>query len=70
MLTKPSHVVFKEKDDIITQNLNNVKTTGSTVNIYIVYKISLKDITSNNALRNSLFGATKVSNTSTNDPQK
>ena len=46
------------------------KTTRSIVNIYTVYKLSSKSITSSNALRNSLFGATKVSNTATKDPQK
>ena len=46
------------------------KTTGSFVNIYIAYKTVSKNITSTNALRNSLFGATKVTNTSTKDPQK
>ena len=70
MLTKPSHVVFEEKDEIITQKTSEAKTKGSIVNIYIFCKISSKSITSTNVLRNSLFGATKVSNTSTNDRQK
>ena len=63
MLTKPSHVVLEEKDDIITLKTSKAKTAGSVVNIHIVYKITSKDITSTNVLRNSLFGATKASNT-------
>ena len=35
-----------------------------------MYKLSSKSITSSNALRNSLFSATKVLNTTTKDPQK
>ena len=53
------------EDDIIVQSKSDAKTTRSVVNIYIVYKISSKSITSSNVLRNWLFCATKVSNTAT-----
>ena len=43
----------------------------SIVNIYIVYKLSSKTISSSNALKNSLFGATEVTKpNNTTDPQK
>ena len=35
-------------------------SSNPILNIYIVYKLSSKSITSINALKNSLFGATKV----------
>ena len=63
-------MVFEKKDDCLIQKTIEAKTTGSIVNIYIAYKTVSKNITSTNALRNSLFGATKVTNTSTKDPQK
>ena len=62
--------MLKEKNEFSIQNDGDGRYTGSVVNIYIVYKTFSKDITSTNVLRNSLFSATKVSNTSTNDPQK
>ena len=46
-------------------------TTKSIVNIYIVCKLSIKSISSCNALKNCLFGATEVRKpNNTTDPQK
>ena len=43
----------------------------SIVNICIVFKLSSKTISSSNALKNSLFGATEVTKpNNTTDPQK
>ena len=70
MLTKLSHVVFEKEYDIILQRTSNAVTIGSLVNIYIVCKTASKSIISTNTLTNSLYGATKVTNTSTKDPQK
>ena len=70
MLIKPSHVVLEKENDIIVQRTSNAVTIDLFVNIYIVYKTASKSITSTNALRNNLFGATKVTNASTKDPQK
>ena len=38
----------------------NMISSNPIVNIYIVYKLSSKGVTSSNALKNSLFGAIKV----------
>ena len=70
VLAKPCHVMFEKKDDCLIQKTTEAKTTGPIVNVYIVYKTVSKNITSTNALRNSLFGAIKVTNTSTKDLQK
>ena len=67
------HACVKFDNDYIsfTQRKENMVNTGAIVNIYIVYKVSSKGITSSNALKNSLFGTTKVTMpTNTKDPQK
>ena len=68
--TRPFHVTLKGKNEFFIQSDGDGRYTGSVANIYIAYKISPKNITSTNALRNSLFAATRVSNTTTKDPQK
>ena len=47
------------------------KKSRSIVNIYIVYSLYQKTISSNNVLKNCLFGATKVTKSGDNkDPDK
>ena len=70
-LIKPAYVIFSKEDDFFQQDKLNVIATGSIVNIYIVYKLSLKTISSSNALKNCLFGATEVKKpNNTTDPDK
>ena len=70
-LIKPAYVALNKKDEYFLQKDSEVITSGSIVNIYITYKLSLKSIGSNNPLRNCLFGATKVTKPDdTTDPDK
>ena len=64
-LIKPAYVIFSKKDKL------NVIATGCIVNIYIVYKLSLKTISSSNTLKNCLFCAIEVKKPNNNtDPDK
>ena len=68
---RPAHVVFSKKDVFFPQKSDSVIASKSTVNICITYRLSSKPIRSSNALKNSLFGATKVIKpNSTTDPHK
>ena len=55
---RPAYVIFNRKKSFFQQK--KVINSRSIVNIYIVYSVSLKTISSNNALKNCLFGATEV----------
>ena len=52
---RPAYVIFNHKESFFEQKEENIIKSKSIVNIYIVYSIS-----SNNPLKNCLFGATKV----------
>ena len=68
---RPEYVIFNHKRSFFEQKKENVIKTGSIVNIYIVYSLSQKTISSNNTLKNCLFGATKVTKPgNTTDPDK
>ena len=66
---KPMHVIFKGKGTLV-QNDNDVIAGGSIINIYIIYKTSLKTINSNFVFKNCLFGAIKITNTTNFDTYK
>ena len=68
---KPAYVALNKKDEYFQQKDSEVITSGSIVNIYITYKLTLKSISSTNALKNSLFGAIEVKKpNNTTDPHK
>ena len=68
---RPAYVIFNHKRSYFEQKKEDVINSGSIVNIYIVYSVSLKTISSNNALKNCLFGATKVTKPNdATDPHK
>ena len=71
-LIRPGYVIFSKSADFFQQDKSNVVVAKSIVNIYIVYKLSTKSISSSNALKNCLFGATEVkkNQNNTTDPQK
>ena len=62
---KPMHIIFKGKGTLV-QNDNDIIVGGPIINIYIVYKTSLKTINSNFVFKTCLFGAIKITNTTTN----
>ena len=62
----PSYIVFKN-GTLFYQNKNNATIGGRIVNM--VYRTSLKTISSSNALKNCLFGAIKKKK-SNHDPEK
>ena len=66
---RPSYIVFNN-GALLYQNKNDATIGGPIVSIYIVYRTSLKTISSSNALKNSLFGAIKITNTSSLDREK
>ena len=68
---KPIHVTFKD-GNFLNQLRSDVITNRPIVNIHIVYRLSLKIISSSIALKNCLFGATKIANRKAADeePQK
>ena len=67
----PEYVIFSKGADFFQQDKSSVIAAKSIVNIYIVYTLSTKSISSSNALKNCLFGATEVKKTNyTTDPQK
>ena len=63
---KPMHVIFKGKGTLV-QNDNDITAVGPIVNIYIICKTSPKTINSNFVLKNCLFGAIKIGNTTNSD---
>ena len=60
------HVKFSGKGNLV-QKENDAISGGPVINIYIVYKITLKTVTSDSVFKNSLFGRIKVSNTQESD---
>ena len=58
-LVRPTHVVLGP-DEYFSQNSNKVLTNNSILNIYIVYKLSPKTISTDNDLKNCLLDAIKV----------
>ena len=66
---KPMHVIFKGKGTLI-QDDNDIIAGGPRINIYIVYKTSLKTINSNFVFKNCLFGTIKIANTTNSDTDK
>ena len=58
---KPLHVIFKD-GSFLNQLKSDVIINGLIVNIYIVYRLSLKTISFSIALKDCLFGATKITN--------
>ena len=73
-MSKPirlAYVIFNHKESFFQQKKENIIKSKSIVNIYIVYSLSQKTISSNNALKNCLFGAIKVTKSGdTTDPDK
>ena len=70
-LIRPEYVIFSKDTEFFQQDKSNVIAAKSIVNIYIVYKLSTKNISSSNALKNCLFGATEVKKKTNNTyPQK
>ena len=68
---RPASVIFNKESRYLFQTKPDIIASGSIVNIYIVYELSSKTIGSINALKNSLFGATKVIKpNNTTDPHK
>ena len=68
---RPAYVIFNHNRSFFVQKKENIIKSGSIVNIYIVYKLSSKSISSSNVLKNSLFGAIKVKKpNNTTDPEK
>ena len=66
---KPMHVIFKGRG-VLVQYDNDIIAGGPIVNIYIVYKTSLKTINSNFVFKNCLFGAIKITKTTNSDTGK
>ena len=62
------HVIFKG-EAVLNQVIRNAKVGGRIINIYTVYRLSLKTASSSNALKNCLFGAIKVTNTAISDSE-
>ena len=54
----------------LVKNGNDIIAGGPIVNIYIVYKTSLKTINSNFLSKNCLFGAIKIANSTNSDTDK
>ena len=59
-LIRPGCAIFSKGADFFQQDKSSVIAAKSIVNIYIVFKLSTKSISSSNALKNCLFGATEV----------
>ena len=66
---KPMHVIFKRKGTLAHRD-NDIITGGPIINIYIVYNTSPKTINLNFVLKNCLFGAIKITNTTNSDTDK
>ena len=74
-MSKPirlAYVIFNHKESFfVPKKKENVIKSRSIVNIDIVCSLQQKTISSNNALKNCLFGATKVTKPGdTTDPDK
>ena len=70
-LIRPARIVFSKEDKFFQQRNDSVIASKSIVNIYITYKLSSKTISSSDALKNCLFGATKVKKpNNTTNPHK
>ena len=68
-LIRPTHAILGA--DEYFRGVNQITADNSTVNIYTVYKLSPKTITTDNALNFFLFGAIKASRPNdTTDPDK
>ena len=68
-LIRPTHVVLGTNEYFLV--VNKIITNNSIVNIYIIYKLPPKTITTDAALKNCLFGAIKASRPNdTTDPDK
>ena len=70
-LIRPTHVVIGT-DEYFIQDSSKVIPNNGVVNFYIVYKLLPKNISTDNALKNCLFGevdATRANNRVT-DPDK
>ena len=68
---RPAYVIFNHKESFFEQKKENIIKSGSIVNIYVVYSLSQITINSDNALKNCLFGTTKVTKpTDTTDIDK
>ena len=59
-LMKATYVALNKKDEYFQQKDFDIITSRSIVNIYIVYNLSFKTISSGDALKNCLFGTTDV----------
>ena len=57
---RPVYVIFNHKESLFEQKKENIIKARLIVNVYIVYSLSQKTINSDNALKNCLFGAIKV----------
>ena len=57
---RPAYVIFNHKESYFEQKRENIIKSKPIVNTYIVYSLSQKTKNSDNALKNCLFGATKV----------
>ena len=68
---KPTHVTLKD-GGFFVQLKSSAIINRSLVNIYIVYRLSSNAISSSTALKNGIFGATKITNRNAADgePQK
>ena len=70
-LIKSIYVSLNEKYAFFIQPTSKVVTSGPILNIHITYRLSLKTISSNNALKNCLFVASEVKKpNNTADPDK
>ena len=68
---RPAYVIFNHKRSFFEQKTRKCYKKRINKNIYIVYSLSPKTISSNNALKNCLFGATKATKSGdTTDPDK
>ena len=68
---RPAYVIFNHKESFFIQKKENIIKSVSIVNIYILYSLYQKTRSSDNALKNCLFGATKVTRpVDTKDPEK
>ena len=66
---KPMHVIFSGKG-LLYQKNNDATTGGPIINIYTVYKVTSKTISSDFVLKNCFFGGVKITNTYDSDPDK
>ena len=66
---RPMYVIFKGKGTLV-QDKNNIISGGPIINIYTVYKTSSKTINSNFVFRDCLFGAIKITKTTSTDTDK